>query len=203
MMSKHMELLNLILDRRSCRAFQDAPLDRPTLAAIVEAGRYAPSAMNRQQCRFYVITDPKLLDAVTTGVRENLSGFEEKDCRYAAPALILVTNRKDNSCALQDAACAMENMMLAAYAMGVGLLDQPALPSAGQRGPAGPAFPHRCGRRGANLLRTGPGPACGGAALRAKGAHRQPGHLGGQAVGYVPERAKEQIIESWGTFLQI
>lgn len=120
MMSKHMELLNLILDRRSCRAFRPDPLDRPTLAAIVEAGRYAPSAMNRQQCRFYVITDPKLLDAVTAGVSENLDGFREKDCRYAAPALILVTNQKDNGCALQDASCAMENMMLAACAMGVG-----------------------------------------------------------------------------------
>ena len=37
------DFLNLLLDRRSCRAFQPDPVDRPTLAAIVEAGRYAPA----------------------------------------------------------------------------------------------------------------------------------------------------------------
>ena len=85
------DFLNLLLDRRSCRAFQPDPVDRPTLAAIVEAGRYAPSAMNIQKNHFYIITDPALL-----------------------------TNRKRNTMALQDASCAMENMMLAAYSMGVG-----------------------------------------------------------------------------------
>lgn len=115
-----MDLLNLLLDRRSCRTFRSEPLDRPTLAAIVEAGRYAPSAMNRQQCRFYVITDPQLLQRISDTVSRRLKGFEEQDCRYGAPALVLVTNQESNTCALQDAACAMENMMLAASAVGVG-----------------------------------------------------------------------------------
>ena len=101
-----MDLLNLLLDRRSCRTFRSEPLDRPTLAAIVEAGRYAPSAMNRQQCRFYVITDPQLLQRISDTVSRRLK--------------VLVTNQESNICALQDAACAMENMMLAASAVGVG-----------------------------------------------------------------------------------
>ena len=69
---KNMDLLNLLLDRRSCRTFRSEPLDRPTLAAIVEAGRYAPSAMNRQQCRFYVITDPQLLQRISDTVSRRL-----------------------------------------------------------------------------------------------------------------------------------
>ena len=36
-MEHNKEFLNLILDRRSCRAYRPDPLDRPTLAAIVEA----------------------------------------------------------------------------------------------------------------------------------------------------------------------
>ena len=51
-MEHNKELLNLILERRSCRKYLPQPLDRPTLAAIAEAGRYAPSAMNRQPWRF-------------------------------------------------------------------------------------------------------------------------------------------------------
>lgn len=126
-MEKHKELLNLILDRRSCHAFRDDPLDRPTLAAITEAGRYAPSAKNRQLNHFYVITDPALLEALSAMVSRKMEAFAGRDCRYGAPALILVTNSKENTCALQDAACAMENMMLAACAMGVGAcwINQP------------------------------------------------------------------------------
>ncbi len=118
-MEHNKALLNLILDRRSCKEYLPDPLDRPTLAAIVEAGRYAPSAMNRQRCHFYVVTDSKILDAITRTVSKNLPGFEAKDCRYGAPALVVVTNRKNNPMALQDASCAMENMMLAACALGV------------------------------------------------------------------------------------
>lgn len=119
-MDKNMDLLNLILDRRSCRSFLPQAPDRPALAAVVEAGRYAPSAMNRQLCRFYVITDPGTLEELSDLVSRRLEGFAGRDCRYGAPALVLVTNRRDNVCALQDAACAMENMMLAACAVGLG-----------------------------------------------------------------------------------
>ena len=119
-MEHHKELLNLILERRSCRHFLPQPPDRPTLAAIVEAGRYAPSSMNRQACRFFVLTDTALIQSISRMVSARLEQFAGRDCTYGAPVLVLVANRRDNNCALQDAACAMENMMLAACAMGVG-----------------------------------------------------------------------------------
>ncbi|MGE4276613.1 MAG: nitroreductase family protein, partial [Lawsonibacter sp.] len=119
-MEHNKELLNLILNRRSCKEYRPDPLDRPVLAAIVEAGRYAPSGMNRQATHFYVVTDPRILDSITQIVSEKVPHFAGRDCRYGAPALVVVTNRKDNPMAIQDASCAIENMMLAACAMGVG-----------------------------------------------------------------------------------
>ncbi|MGI5962766.1 MAG: nitroreductase family protein [Lawsonibacter sp.] len=172
-MNKNMDLLNLILDRRSCKEYRPDPLDRPTLAAIVEAGRYAPSGMNRQKNHFYVITDPQVLEGITQVVKQKMPGFAQRDCRYAAPALVVVTNQKDNSMAIQDAACAMENMMLAACAMGVasrwinqpfalsddpdlrglltpyGLTDQERICASLALGyPVGPLFPGRTERTG-------------------------------------------------------
>jgi len=117
---KNKEFLNLILDRRSCRTYRPDPLPKALLAAIVEAGRYAPSGMNRQMNRFYIITDPKVLTAISQTVSRRLEHFAGKDCRYNAPALILVTNSRQNPSAIQDASCAMENMMLAAASLGVG-----------------------------------------------------------------------------------
>lgn len=112
--------LQLILNRRSIKEYRPRPVSRQHLEAIVECGRHAPSGMNRQQTTFYVITDPELLSAITRLVSEKLPAFAGQDCRYGAPALILLTNLKSNPVALQDTACAMENMMLAACSLGLG-----------------------------------------------------------------------------------
>lgn len=127
-MEPNKDFLDLIVGRHSCRVYKPDPLDRDTLAAIVETARYAPSGMNRQMCHFYVITDPALLAAITQLVSEKLPPFAEKDCRYGAPALVIVANRKDNTSAMQDASCALENMMLAGCALGVASrwINQPA-----------------------------------------------------------------------------
>lgn len=119
-MEEKKAFLNLILDRRSCRSYQPQLPERSLLAAVVEAGRYAPTAMNRQLTRFTVLTDPALLARLRDTVSRRLEGFADRDCTYAAPALVLLTGKKDNPCALQDASCAMENMMLSAAELGLG-----------------------------------------------------------------------------------
>jgi nitroreductase len=50
-----MEVLPEILARRSIRSFTAQPLDKDQLERILEAGRLAPSAKNRQEWRFVVI----------------------------------------------------------------------------------------------------------------------------------------------------
>ena len=80
-MEHNKEFLNLLLDRRSCRAFRPDALDRPTLAAIVETGRYAPSAMDTQQNHFYIITDQKLLKQLSELVSRKLEHLADRDFR--------------------------------------------------------------------------------------------------------------------------
>ncbi len=55
-----MQLLPEIEKRRSVRTFSGSPVAKPVIDRIVEAGRQAPSAKNRQAWRFIVITDEKL-----------------------------------------------------------------------------------------------------------------------------------------------
>jgi nitroreductase len=50
-----MEVLPEILARRSIRAFTAQPLEKDQIERILEAGRLAPSAKNRQEWRFIVI----------------------------------------------------------------------------------------------------------------------------------------------------
>ncbi len=51
-------LFAIIQSRRSIRRYVDRPVPADVLRRVLEAGRWAPSAHNRQPWRFAVITDP-------------------------------------------------------------------------------------------------------------------------------------------------
>ena len=68
-------LLNLILDRRSCRSYQPQLPERSLLTAVVEAGRYATTAMNRQLTRFTVLTDPARLARLVRHCKARMEDF--------------------------------------------------------------------------------------------------------------------------------
>lgn len=119
-MYENNQFIQLIMNRRSCRNYRPELPPRDLLATVVEAGRYAPSGMNRQLCHFLVVTDQAVLSKLTALVSEKQEAFANHDFRYAAPALVIVCHRKDCTVALQDASCAMENMMLAATALELG-----------------------------------------------------------------------------------
>lgn len=55
-----MKLLPEIEKRISVRAFTDKPVDKKQIERILEAGRLAPSAKNRQAWRFIVVQDTHL-----------------------------------------------------------------------------------------------------------------------------------------------
>ena len=111
-------VIEAILSRRSVRAFEDRPLDREALETIAKCGAWAPSALNGQGRRFTVVTDPALIARLCRAV-EQAQGRPGYDM-YAPAALILPTDRKDNRFFKEDLSCALENMMLAAHALGIG-----------------------------------------------------------------------------------
>jgi nitroreductase len=55
-----MELFEAIKGRRSCRNFTGAAIEDDKLQRILEAGGWAPSVMNLQPWRFYVIKNPSM-----------------------------------------------------------------------------------------------------------------------------------------------
>lgn len=54
-------LLDAIKSRRSIRKYTDEPVSREEILAVLEAGRWAPSGLNNQPCRFLVVQagDPR------------------------------------------------------------------------------------------------------------------------------------------------
>ena len=112
-----MELLEGIYSRRSVRQFKNQSVEKEQLLEIIKAGTWAPSGLNNQPWRFVIIQEQ--------GLRETLAA-QTKFGRIIemAPASIAVfLDKKSVYHAIKDyqamGAC-LQNMLLAAHAMGLG-----------------------------------------------------------------------------------
>ena len=78
--------LELIKSRVSCREYSDKKVSLKKALEIAEAGKFAPSAMNRQICQIFVVNSKAKVEKLRT-----LSiKLRERDCMYGAKTVILV-----------------------------------------------------------------------------------------------------------------
>jgi nitroreductase len=93
----------------------DKEIPEDVLNQILEAGRQAPSAVNRQPYHFVIVTDSE----TKKQMKRRFSGFLEK-----APTIIVgCANTKSllsGKWAVTDMAIALQNMVLVAWSLGVG-----------------------------------------------------------------------------------
>ena len=112
------ETIQTIRSRRSCRAYKPEQITKEELEAVLRAGTFAPSAMNRQSAKIVVVQD--------AATREKLSRMNAaimgKDCdpMYGAPTILVVLADANAKCAVQDGSLVMGNLMLAAASLGLG-----------------------------------------------------------------------------------
>ncbi|NJD27209.1 MAG: nitroreductase [Chloroflexi bacterium] len=113
-----MDVQTAIRTKRMVRAFASRPLEPEVLERILDAGRHAPSSKNKQRWDFVVVDDRELLGRLA-GV-----GPFAGHVAGAAVAVALVTPDPHGGDAplslLWDLGLAAENMMLAAWELGVG-----------------------------------------------------------------------------------
>ena len=108
--------LDLILHRHSYRGrFRPDPVPREDLRRILEAGLAAPSGCNKQTCSLIAVDDPEVL--------AKLRAVIDPPVGETAPAAVCVLTRRiiayrDRCFAVQDYSAAIENMLLAANALG-------------------------------------------------------------------------------------
>jgi nitroreductase len=120
-LSTSTDLFDVLKRRRACRSFALRPIPADVLEKVVRAGHRAPTAGNIPYRFLVVVRNPdrlKLLRAVAPGY------FGD------SPAAIVVctdlrvrggvSKEDEDKCALYDAGAAAENMVLAAYALGLG-----------------------------------------------------------------------------------
>ena len=110
--------LSLIKTRRSVRAYKSEPVPSKALDAVLEAGTYAPTGGGHQSPTIIAITDPKHRREIVKLNAEVMGS--NTDPYYGAPVVILVLADGSASTFVEDGSCVLENMMLAAHALGLG-----------------------------------------------------------------------------------
>jgi nitroreductase len=109
-----MDVYEAIRTKRSVRRFQDKPLPETVITAILEAGRRAPSARNRQPWHFIAIQDKAILQALVN-ISPNAGHLAG-----AALGVAIVTPPPDTSLTIMfDAGQAATYMQLAGWELGV------------------------------------------------------------------------------------
>ncbi len=111
-----MSLLNVILSRRSIRKYENKEIPQEILQQILEAGRQAPSAVNRQPFRFVVVKDSEKM-------KDLCDNLITRFVKYAPVAIVGCADVKSlltGKWAVVDTTIAMQNMVIAAWALGIG-----------------------------------------------------------------------------------
>jgi len=109
-----MDVFEAIEARRSIRAYRSDPVPNEKIRKVLEAGRQAPSAVNRQPWHFIVVQDRGNLEKLSHG---RFAGF----LREAPLVIVGCGDRKASErWYLIDVSIAMQQMVLAATAEGLG-----------------------------------------------------------------------------------
>lgn len=112
------EMIELIKSRRSIRKYEPRPIEPQALEAVLEAGTYAPSGRGMQSPVIVAVQDPATI-ARLSAMNAAILGVSS-DPYYGAPAILLVFAPGTAGTAVEDGSCVLENMMLAAHALGLG-----------------------------------------------------------------------------------
>ncbi|ABU60011.1 nitroreductase family protein [Roseiflexus sp.] len=144
-----LSLAEIIRGRRSVRRLSDRPVAREHILAMLEAARWAPSPHGRQPWRFVVLTRAEVKHTLAAAMGEEwrrqlaLDGQDAAtiDTRVrksyermtSAPVVLLpclytvnldvypdeARNAAEITMAVQSLGCAIQNMLLTAYALGL------------------------------------------------------------------------------------
>jgi len=111
-----MSLVDILLSRRSVRKYEPREIPKDVLDKILEAGRQAPSAANRQPYHFVVLTDYDIKKELSGGLFNRFIKDSPVVIAGCADTGAVLTGRW----AVVDTSIALQNMVIAGWAMGVG-----------------------------------------------------------------------------------
>lgn len=112
------EVLSAIAARRSCRAYHPEQIKPEELQAVVEAGTWAPTGMNRQSPVIVAVQDKATRDQLSA-MNAAIMGTDN-DPFYGAPTVLVVLADRSVPTHVEDGSLVMGDLLLAASTIGLG-----------------------------------------------------------------------------------
>jgi len=109
--------LETLKSRRSVRSYQKKQVEEEALQAILEAGTYAATGMNRQSPVIVCVQDKETRDKLQK-MNAAVMGAD-RDPFYGAPTVVVVLADRTIPTCVEDASLVIGNMMNAAFSVGV------------------------------------------------------------------------------------
>ena len=115
---------DLMMSRRSIRAYKDSVISRETLNEILKYGINAPNGQNLQSYEIRVIDSPALIVSISQAVVKDNPKIAERDgfknIFVNAPCVVCIACDTQYDMAQIDCGLLGENIILAAWAKGIG-----------------------------------------------------------------------------------
>lgn len=131
-----MDIDAAIFGRRAVRDYTAQPVGEDIIRRLIGAAIHAPNAVNQQPWTFTVVRDQDVLARISQAAKSHMLATMAPDAHadhfrslvgnpdfhifYHAPVLIVIAASEQGPWIVEDCALAAENLMLAAYATGLG-----------------------------------------------------------------------------------
>lgn len=142
------DFIQEIKKRRSVRNYKQIPVKKEIIEEIIQAGKYAPSAKDKQPWRFIVLSNREMIRDISNVIKQEIqkivkkrfflqlkyphlrdkntvrflaaTAFSKKNnLFFNAPVLIFIVTQ-DKEFYDESCACCAQNMMLAAHSLNIG-----------------------------------------------------------------------------------
>ena len=112
------QVLEALEKRRSIKKYKPDQVDEAALKAILRAGTYAATGLNRQSPVIVAVQDKETIEQLRR-MNAEILGKPNIDPFYGAPTVVVVLANADVNTCVEDGSLVMGNMMNAAYSVGV------------------------------------------------------------------------------------
>ena len=114
-----MDAMETMLTRKSIKKYKSEPVPKELIEQVIAAGLNAPSGLNKQTPIILAVTNKQVRDELSK-LNAGKDPFFRADPFYGAPVVLVVLADKSMHTYLYDGSLVMENLQLAAHALGLG-----------------------------------------------------------------------------------
>lgn len=107
-----------IQERRSIRKYKDQRITKEELNIILDAGKYAPSALNQQSSLMVVLESDEIYQEICELTEKYFPN--RKPYFYGARDIVIVFGDSNCKCPIEDGSLVLQNLFLAAKSINIG-----------------------------------------------------------------------------------